>query len=283
MTTYEGGYGEPGVGATLSTTPREIIWGACDNPPIYRAQTWFDSAAADAGNTPTSHLRPGLLLGKLSATGKKHLQWDPLATDGSKDLSGVLAGFDGLRMTDYNATASPRWYYRLVRAPLLASQLLIKGSAFVGHAYEYLARRQLHMAGFVLDDDPMGYLTGLVPRVEWDTTVALGPTAAQTGTTFYLSNAAAVAVTLPTIKAGLKYTFVRTADEELAVTATGALFVGNSSTSGTITFTTTGQQIGAAVAVEAMYIASAGTLKWVTTMPWAFFGTGTASMAYAIT
>ena len=69
----------------------------------------------------------------------------------------------------------------------------------------------------------------------------------------------------------------------MIVTGTSLLFVGNSTTSSSITFTTAGQQIGAAVDVDAQYIASAGTLPWITTMPWAFFGTGTASMAYAIT
>lgn len=273
----------PGVGSTSTAAGREIIWGATDNRAfIVRKSRIISSTCADAGNTPTTNLRSGLLLGNVTSSSEADV-WDPLATNGTKDVTEVLETPLELRTTDLEGTARDSYYKTLVRAPLRASMLLIKGVALVGHAYEYLARAQLHMAGFVLDDDPMGYLSGLVGRTEWDTTTALTPTAAQNGTTFYLSNAAAVAVTLPTIKAGLRYTFIRTADEEMTVTGTGALLVGNSSTAGTITFTTAGQQIGAQVSVHAKYIASAGTLKWETLLPYPPFGTGLATMAFAIT
>lgn len=276
-------YAVPGQGAISSTQEREILWGGTDNQiRVLRTMSTYSSTLVDAGNTPTTLIRAGNLVGPIGSdpTTSEMAIWDPLAVDGTQFYAGVVP--INIKMTE-DGTAADKVYHRIVSAPLRASRLLIKGAAFVGHAYEYLARQQMNLAGCILDDDPCGFLSGNVARTFYDTTTALTPTAAQNGGTFFLSNAAAVAVTLPTIKAGLRYTFVRTADEEMTVTGTGALLVGNSATAGTITFTTAGQQIGAAVQVEAKYIASAGTLKWVTTMPWAFFGTGTASMAYAIT
>lgn len=276
-------YDIPGVGSTSTASAREIIWGATDNRAhIVRGSRIISSAAADAVNSPTTNLRSGLLLGNVTASDEL-LQWDPLATDGSKDIAAVLETPYELRTTTLDGTARDSYYKVLYRAPLMTSQLLIKGAAFVGHAYEILARQQLHRAGFILNDDPMGYKTGLVPRTEWATATTLAPTALQNGTTFYISNAASVTVTLPTIVAGLKYTFIRIADEEMIVAAANLMLVGNDVAADNITFTTAGQQIGAAVEVSAEYTASAGTLKWRATMPWAFFGTGTASMAYAIT
>ena len=148
-------YANPGVGSTTSASAREVIWGANDNRAvIVRRSRIISSTAADAGNTPTTNLRSGLLMGNVTSSSEAE-QWDPLATNGTKDITDVLETPFELRTTDLEGTARDSFYKTLVRAPLMASQLLIKGSAFVGHAYEYLARQQLHRAGFILNDDPM--------------------------------------------------------------------------------------------------------------------------------
>jgi len=49
----------------------------------------IDSTAADAGNTPTTTLRKGLVLGKVTATGKlKH--YNNAASDGTQTAAGIL-------------------------------------------------------------------------------------------------------------------------------------------------------------------------------------------------
>jgi subtilisin family serine protease len=145
----------------------------------------------------------------------------------------------------------------------MASQLLIQGSALVGHADEFLARRQLWNAGCVLDDDMFGYLAGGGSRVALVTGTADTLTAAENGTTLFYNNAAAVAVTLPAIQPGLEYEIVRTADEELVVSSGEGdnIIMGNDLSADSVTFTTAGEQIGARVKVRSVYVGT--TLKWL--------------------
>src|SRR5207248_11269087 len=55
------------------------------------------STTVDAGNTPTTDLRMGLVLGKITSTGK-YTQYSGIATDGSQLPEGVL--MHGVRMID---------------------------------------------------------------------------------------------------------------------------------------------------------------------------------------
>jgi hypothetical protein len=60
------------------------------------------------------------------------------------------------------------------------------------------------------------------------------------------------------------------------------VIVGNDTAADSITYTTTGQQIGAVVDVEAHYI-NTTTVRWLMTTPQTPFGTGlTGGFAYAI-
>ena len=66
-----GGFGAPGVGALLETTERELLWGGDTGKlvAIYKNGI-VDGSTRDSGNSPTTVLRPGLLLGKVTSTGK---------------------------------------------------------------------------------------------------------------------------------------------------------------------------------------------------------------------
>lgn len=275
-----GGFSGAGLTAALYTQEREIIWGGSDTRlQILYKNSVVDGSIRDAGNSPTTLIRRGLLLGKITATGKQ-LQWDATATDGSQDLSSV--NNMELRAQDFNAVDTDRVFATILQAPLIAGQLLIKGLALVGHTDEYLARRMLRNAGCVLDDDPMGYLAGAPrsPSYEAATTDTL--TADQNGMTLYYPNAASVTVTLPAIKPGLEYTLVRVADEEFIVVSPTAdnVIVGNDLSADGVTFTTSGEQIGATVFVKSEYVN--GTLKWRMILPPPPFGTGTATLTYSI-
>lgn len=275
-----GGWSQPGIGSLDSTSHREIIWGGADWAHLVIKQgAWISGAARDAGNTDTTVLRDGLLLGKITSSGKQ-IQWDSTATDGSQSISSILN--NEIRAQDFNATDADRFCGTIVRAPLQASQLLIKGVALVGHTDEYLARRQLVDAGFILDDDPMGHLAGRGQRVSYETGTTDALTASQNGMTLFYSNAASVTVTLPAIKPGLEYKLVRVADEEFIVVSPTAdnVIVGNDLSADGVTFTTAGEQIGATVTVKSIYVN--GTLKWLMVLDSVPFGTGTATMTYAV-
>lgn len=256
-----GGQATPGFGAAVYTQEREILWGRDDQhlPLLYR-NAIISSAAVDAGNTPTTLLRRGLIMGRLT-TGGEYIAWNADASDGSQNIAAVLNA--ELRMTDFNANALDRTAALLLRAPVIAGQLLIEGVAFVGHLHEYLARRQMVAQGFVFDDDPEGFKSGRVERFATVTGTSDTLTADENGTTLFYDNAAAVAVTLPTILPGLEYTVIRAADEELVVSSAEGdnIVFGNDLSGDSITVTTAGEQIGASYTFRSVYIGT--TLKWL--------------------
>ena len=268
MTTQLGGFGIPGQGDAQFATSREILWGG-DNRQI--GVLWVNAlvsgAARDAVNSPTTVLRTGLLLGTITSS-KKRIQWDATATDGSQFISGVL-DVNGLKTTDFNGTDADRWLRCLVRGPLLARSILIKGAALVGHADEFLARRQLIGAGCIFDDDPYGYLAGKGERVQYKA-ASFTVLAADNGSTFFV---AAGTATLPTIQAGLHYRFVGVADVGWEVKSAEGdnMIVLNDASADTVAFGTGSNKIGAELEVTGAYVN--GTLKWITSS-----GVGTQSL-----
>lgn len=271
----------PGVAAAQSITESELLWGAdhARNGVLWKSGV-ISSTTRSAGSTPTTVLPPGLLLGKIDATGE-YEEWDGSLLLGTQNLQGVLD--TEIKITDAFATAEDKVYRILVaRAPLKARKLSILGAAFIGHAQEYLARRLLHQAFHVMDDDPQGYLSGLVPRTFYETATTDTLTASQNGATLLYMNAASVTVTLPAIQPGLEYTLIRSADEEFVVVSPTAdnVIVGNDLSADGVTFTTAGEQIGATVNVKSIYYN--GTLKWLMTLPYVPFGTGVNTLTFAV-
>ena len=81
--------GMPGVRPAQMTSTREIFWGGdASRQKILRGQGQFSDTLRDAGEAPTIIIRPGLLLGRLTADDKL-VHWDPAATNGSQWLRGV--------------------------------------------------------------------------------------------------------------------------------------------------------------------------------------------------
>ena len=260
-----GGFGVPGNDAIVETEEREILWGGDDAKGlVLRKNAVYSGASRDAGNSPTTVLRAGLLFGIVTATGELE-EWDADASDGTQDIAGVSN--HELRAQDFDANNADRVAPLVVRAPVRASRLLIQGAAFVGHADEYLARRQMVAAGFVFDDDPFGYKAGEGRRVELVTGTTDTLSADQNGMALFYNNAASVTVTLPAIKPGLEYDLHRVADEEFVV-ASGEgdnIIIGNDLSADSITFTTAGEQIGAHVRIRSVYVGT--TLKWLPELP----------------
>ena len=272
-----GGFGVGGVGSERSTYESEILWGGSDSQTASLAKSaQFSGAARDAGNTPTTVLRAGLIMGRLDS-GSEYEEWDADASDGTQNIAGILDRAE-LRMQDFDATNQDRHFRLLVgRAPVKARKLLIEGSALVGHQDEYLARRQLAAAGFVLDDDPFGYKAGRGDRVELVTGTTDTLTADQNGMTLFYNNVASVTVTLPAIKPGLEFDLIRAGDEEFIVQSAEGdnVIAGGDLSADKVTWTTASEHLGARIRVKGIYLGT--TLKWLPELPNTPFGTAAGS------
>ena len=280
-----GGWGIPGTGALDITTEYEILWGGDRAKGLVLEQSVvYSGAMRDAGNTPTTVIRAGLLMGKVTASGELE-EWDADASDGTQALWGIVPY--ELRAQDFDANNADRVAPAIVRAPLKATSLLIQGTAFTTHVDEFLARRKLYAAGCVLDDDPFGYQAGAGFRMQTITTEDHTITEAENGTTFFyeFAGAAASAITLPTIHPGLEYFLIRSANsaEDFVIASAEGdnVIVGNDMSADSVTWTTTGQMIGAGGRLRSLY---AGTnLKWHLDLWTPAFGTGlTGGFAYSL-
>lgn len=259
----------PGIGSLQQTAEKVIVWGR-DADLLYLNSLVIDSTAVDAANTPTTTLRAGLIMAKQTADGNLYAL-DPDTNDGTEVYAGVL--LRDLAMLDGAGVAEDKYGHLLRRGPVKASELLIQGSALVGHAAEYLVRRMMILAGCEFDDDIMGVHRGVVYTNKLVTGTTHTVTAADNGKRFFYDNVAAVAVTLPAIKAGLVYEFVRSANEEIVISSAAGddMIVGNDLSADSLTFTTNNEQIGAAVRIEGVYAGT--TLKWLASIIHAPFST----------
>lgn len=272
----------PGMTARTDSTPeKSVIW-STENAIHDINNAIIGSAAVDAGATPTTDLRPGLLLGKKTSDSKLY-QWDAEASDGTELVAGVL--YRPRPMLDSSGSAEDKdGHILLGRMGLIAGDLLIKGTALTSHADEHVARRQLAARGFVLDDENAGaarFVGAALADLEV-TGTTLTPTTAQNGYRFFLSNVASVTVTLPTLEPGLVYEFVRVANEELVINSAAGddIIVGNDASADSITFTTANEHIGARVKLESVRYGT--TIKWLASIPVTPFGTDNTGLTYGI-
>lgn len=267
-----GQFGTPGFTVLAETVDSELFWGGdASRIHVLTKPGVVSSATVDAGATPTWQIRKGMLLGKITAS-DQHAQWNPLATDGSQELDGVLQfeliTQDGMGAAKRNAVPI------VVVAPLKASSLIVLGSPLVGSIHEYTARRRLHQMGCVLDDDVNGYRAGVVARSSikiTDYTVV----AADNGTRFFADTANAN-FTLPAIRAGLSFEFMRVSDHNLVVTSAEGdnIIVGNDLSADSITYSTASNKIGARIRVSCEYVGATPTLKWIAEIVPVPFSTG---------
>lgn len=263
--------GVPGI-SSIKQTSEKVVWWGREERQIDVSELLLDSTAVDAGNTPTTELRAGLLLGKKTSDGNLY-QWDGDATDGTEVVHGVL--LRDISMLDVDGVAEDKYAHILLAGCVKAADLLIQGTLLSSHVDEHMARRQMVASGrFIFDDDysPGGVFLGGAKKnktVAADTTV----TAADNGTRF-VGITGNINFTLPTLEYGLVYEFLRASNHSLTVTSAAGddMIVGNSLTANAVAFATNNQQIGAVIRVEAVYVST--TLKWLVTLPQPPFGTG---------
>lgn len=241
----------PGSTGALESVERAVLWfGDNGQGGHYFKTANVDSTAVDSGSSPTSLLRPGLVVAKLDAT-NQWVEYDPDAADGSQEAAGVL--IEELNMHDPVAgAAADRMFRILVRGGVHAGELT---------GLDYQARCQLVEKGIHFDD-------GINPRSPWRRTVA--KTAAYTvvaadhGKLFTTAGATgAVAFTLPAIAAGLTFYFLNLEDQDMTIaSAEGDNMVAiNDAEADSIAFSTSSEKTGAFVGVSAVYDGT--TLRWV--------------------
>lgn len=241
--------GVPGLSTAKETYENEYTFGRWVLTVNVGEQ--IDGTARDSGNSPTTNLRPGLLLGQIAATGNLK-QWSASATDGSQRVFGILA--TGIRMQDLDGNNVNRFVPVTIAGPVQAAKL-------IGLNDE--ARAQMR-GRFLFDDE--GFSVGS-PRT-WSTEVA--KTADYTvddsdsGTLFTNTGAlGAVIFTLPAIEAGLYFEFLAVADFGLTVASAEGdnMVTSNDASADSVGFVTGGDIIGGRVAIASNM---AGT-KWYVT------------------
>lgn len=230
----------PGIDAALETVENEFTFGPNGSWVVMGVS--LNSAAVDAGSTPTTLLRKGLLLGKVTATGQ-YKQYDATATDGTEEPMGVL--YDSVNMLDVRTG--------VVRDK--SSVMLYYGHVKTGSLYGFNEYARVRLGNRIVWDDlrfPHMTFNQLITKAGNYTVLAT-----DNGTHFTAT--AAVNFTLPAVARGLRYRFFQTSDNDLTVTAAAVntMVTFNDVDADAVAFSTGGNKIGACVEVIAN---PAGTL-----------------------
>lgn len=260
----------PGVGARQNTIEGQVWFG--DKEQQLFTNTLLLSTAVDAGHSGnTTLLRPGLLMGKVTATGKVK-EWNPTGTDGSEYIWGVML-YDQQMST--GGTVQDRWFgFCIVKGNLKAAALIVPGNAsagILGDALEFIVRKQLQ-GRFLLDDDYTQNDFGAYEAVRIRTTDLTVTEAMNNALFVTLGAVGAVVFTLPTPRIGLRYVFYNAADQNMTIAAAAAdgLITFNTLVGDSVAFSTSGNKIGGCVEVVGI-----SATKWLV-MP---RGAGTMTVA----
>jgi hypothetical protein len=226
----------PGMDSVLETVQNQFWWGRNEQQTFMPAT--IAAATTDAGNTVTTVLRSGLLLGKITASGLLKA-WNPTGTDGSEVLYGVLVS--PLSMLDAGVAAD-RYAFVMVRGNLYSDRLIVPGNAtegIVGDAQEFNIVNQLVDRGWLLDKhiqygNPLTYRP-VVKAADFSVLTS------DHGKTFYVVGASgAVAASLPEPQVGLTFSFVNGVAQTVTLDMTTGKFV----TPGAITTDTISLTLG---------------------------------------
>lgn len=228
----------PGLGTAIETYESSIRWGQYGQGIIVSIQ--IDGTARDSGNTPTTVLRPGLLLGPITANNNRLRDYGDNNTDGSNTAVAVL--LEPVRMQDFDGNNQNKFYYGLVGGPVQAAKVL----GLTEQSRGQMAYR------FLFDD--RNFIPNMLgwPNVVAKTANYTVVNGTDNNTLFTTTgNAGAITFTLPaTITKGQKWRFYNVVGQNMAITAPANKFVlFNNATATTATFSTAGQLIGSCLEV----------------------------------
>jgi hypothetical protein len=238
----------PGFQSREESEEKQVLWAGTQGQNLaVTKKVVIDSLSTDAGNSPTTTLRAGLVVAIKDLDGNVY-PYDPDANDGTQVPVGVLAAHQDMLLS---GVATDRFGQILVHG-------LLRENELVG-----LDRQAKGVLGgrFVFDRD-LHASTGLLlqPRGVYRKAADYTVVAADHGLLFLAT--AAVNFTLPTKAAGLAFRFLQTADAQLRITGASDLVHKGNASATTVTFGTSSEKIGSHVLVECVYTAT-NTLKWL--------------------
>lgn len=241
--------GDPGFTSAYETAERNIYWGTRPLEKIELESITIASSATDAGNTPTTLLRAGTILGQVASTGF-YTTYSPTATDGSQVARAVLR--EEVNMLDpWTAAVNTRVVAAVISGPVKASAL--------GNL-DNVARRQMRAGGFIFDDDR---LTGYgFPYIKPVAKAANYTVLSSDNGTFFYATTGAVTFTLPALAVGLYFWFYNTVDATMTVASAAGddIITDGDAAADSVAFQTGSHKIGGGVLVFAN---EAGT-AWIT-------------------
>lgn len=236
----------PGNGAISNSVEAQVYSG----PTILQlfGTLPIKSSTTDAGSTPTSFLRPALVMGKKTSDGLLYV-YSPTAVDGTEIAYCILA--EGISMLDAAGVAENKMGHVMMGG-------IIKSSAILN--LDLQARRQLVLSGrYFFDDAPTSPAAFMGPPLhEVDKAANYQVLTTDNGTLFTAS--AAAAFTLPAIAQGLTFEFLNLADANMSVVSTEGdnIVWDNDASCDSLAFSTASHKIGGRLRFRAN---AAGT-KW---------------------
>lgn len=237
----------PGLGQAVETFEQAWSWGPFGS--LVWTPGYIYSGAVDSGNSPTTNLRPGLVMGIITATGA-WTNYSSTATDGSQVAQGVLP--IGLVMQDFlTGTGQAKAFGIVVGGRVQASKLINLD----------LQARATMSPRFIFDDNFVGN-TKFPWNVFITKTAAYQVLASDNFTMFdNIGASGSVTFTLPTLANGYCFGFRVQADQSVVVQSSEGtnMIAFNNVSASSVAFSTGSQKIGG---VFVVYSNQLGT-KWI--------------------
>lgn len=243
--------GMPGFRSAVETEETQVLRSGQNGQDLASTSNEIIvSSATDAGNTPTTTLRGGLVMGLVDASGKLQAYGAPSTDDGRDAVVGVLPHYQDMLQ---DGAVADRWT-NILRSGLIQAGKLV--------GLDYYVRAVLARTGFYFDgDSPEGaaFLVHAKRAIRKGANFTI--LTSQNGCAF-ISTANAVNFTLPTIARGLSFEIwngsFAASNNTVVVTGSSNICFGGSKTVSTLT----GTGGGAVARVRAEYI-STTELKWL--------------------
>lgn len=246
--------GQPGqtaVRTNVEKSPLAFFY----SPPRMAEVPLIKSTSTDAGSTPTSTLRPGLLMAQLDADGQ-WVPYDPTAIGtGAQEARGVL--ISEVNMLDYSTAAGAQRYVAKIA---VGGDVCMRANSVIN--LDAAARQSLKNRGWTFDDEDVNPSTPSPFRTTKEVTADTTVTAAMNGALFIVNGSAQVTMTLPTAANGLTYQFLNVANQTMVIASGSANIIADGNAGVTsITYSTASHKIGSLTTLTCRYVN--GTLKWL--------------------